>query len=300
MKLRYIALVGVAASLALTGCGDKEPKGQVVATVDGDEITAIELKNEMGNFQTTDPKIRKAAEQQALQGIVARKVLAKAAEKAKIDKSPEYAQQKARAEEALLVQTWQGKLASMVPAPGADEVQKFIGEHPELYAQRTVYVTQQIRMPRGLPQPVIQALSPLNTLDEIAGVLQANKIPFQRGNGQLDALALGPQMASEIVRLQSSQPNAVFVVPAGNLLVANVVAQKAVAPLTPQQSTQHATQFLKLQRTQDTVRRQMGAEMAAAKEKVKYAKGYEPATPPAKGAAPPAKAPAAAAPAKPG
>lgn len=297
MKLPYIALVGVAASLALTGCGDKEPKGQVVATVDGDEITAIELKNELGNFQTTDAKIRKAAEQQALQGIVARKVLAKAAEKAKIDKSPEYAQQKARAEELLLVQTWQGKLASMVPAPGADEVQKFIGEHPELYAQRTVYVTDQIRMPRGLPPAVIQALSPLNTLEEIAAVLQANKIPFQRGRGQLDALALGPQMAAEINKLA---PSAVFVVPAGNLLVANVTVNKVVAPLPAQQATQHATQFLKAQRTQDTVRRQVGAEMAAAKEKVKYAKGYEPATPPAKGAAPPAKAPAAAAPAKPG
>ena len=295
MKLRYIALAGVAAaSLALGGCGDKQPKGQVVATVDGDEITAIELKNEMGGFQTTDPKIRKAAEQQALQGIVARKVLAKAAEKAKIDKSPEFATQKARAEELLLVQAWQSKLASMVPAPGADEVQKFVTDHPELYAQRTVIVADQIRMPRGLPPAVIQALQPANSLDEITAILQANKIPFQRGRGQLDPLALGPQVTAEIGKLA---PTAVFVLPAGNLLVANVISQRVPAPLTPQQATQHATQFLKAQRTQDTVRRQVAAEIGAAKDKVKYAKGYEAATPPGKGAAPPAKA---AAPAKPG
>ena len=72
MKSKTVILMTVAAaSLSLGGC-DKikhliggKPSGQVVATVNGDEITALELKAEMGGFSSRDPKIQKAAEQQA-------------------------------------------------------------------------------------------------------------------------------------------------------------------------------------------------------------------------------------------
>src|SRR5258706_9600009 len=77
-KSRVTLLAAVSVSLVLSACGSKNktPTGQVVATVDGKEITAIDLRSELGNFSTADAKVRKAAEQQALNGIISRKLLA--------------------------------------------------------------------------------------------------------------------------------------------------------------------------------------------------------------------------------
>src|SRR5215831_14022696 len=101
-------LVAAAASVSLAGC-DKikhllggKPSGQVVATVDGNEITTLELKAEMGGFTARDPKIQKAAEQQVLQQIILRRLVADEARKQKLDKVSDYTIQVKRGEETLL------------------------------------------------------------------------------------------------------------------------------------------------------------------------------------------------------
>ena len=97
---RRIALIPFAC-LALTACDlgkakeAKAPAGQVVATVDGEEITARELRAELQGMSFPSPQARKSAEQAALQSIIDRKLLAKAAEEAKLDETPDFALQKA-------------------------------------------------------------------------------------------------------------------------------------------------------------------------------------------------------------
>src|ERR1043165_7211982 len=93
-------LVAASACVALASCGDKEPTGQVVATLKGKEVTAAELRNEMNGYQAPNPQIRKQAEQQALDQILTRKALAAAAEKAGVGKTPEFALQEKRLREA--------------------------------------------------------------------------------------------------------------------------------------------------------------------------------------------------------
>lgn len=74
----------------LAACGAKEPTGQVVATLDGKEITALELRNELGGYQAPDAPSRKRAEQAALDAILSRKAVAEAARKAGVEKTPEF------------------------------------------------------------------------------------------------------------------------------------------------------------------------------------------------------------------
>jgi EpsD family peptidyl-prolyl cis-trans isomerase len=297
MKLGSIGLLGAVACLALTGCSDKpkEPKGQVIATVGKEEITAIDLRNEMGSVSIPDPKMRRAVEQRALDSIITRKWLAQAAEKAKIDKTPEYAQQKARLEEALLVQTWQNKIAKMVPPPTSEEANAFMQQHPEMYAQRQIFVAEQLRMVRPANNQVLEAMRPLNTMEQVEQFLTANRIPYQKGEFRFDAVQIGPQLTAQINKLP---PNEVFVIPSGNLLLVNRLKETVVVPFTGQQATQHALNYLRSTRTQEAIRRQFGSVMQGAKEQVKYSKAYQPAPPQKAAAQPkPAAAPAAAAPA---
>jgi EpsD family peptidyl-prolyl cis-trans isomerase len=284
MKIGPAVAALTAASLLLVACGggDKAPSGQVVATIGKDEITAINLRNEMGGFSTPDPKVRRAAERQALDSIITRKILAKAAKDAKIDKTPEYAQQEQRLKEALLVQTWQNRLARAVPPPSREEIDRFIAANPNYYGARKILVVDQLRMARPSNPQLLQQLQPLNTMEAIEQLLSANRIQFARGATRIDALSLPPQVLDQILKLP---PNELFVLPAGNLLLVNQIREVQVAPVAPQAAVNHAQQFLRNQRTQEALQRQFGATIQRARKDVKYSKAFEPAPPPAKATA---------------
>jgi EpsD family peptidyl-prolyl cis-trans isomerase len=282
-----LALV-ITAGVTLAGCGrNKEPTGQVVATVGKDEITAIDLQNELSGLKTTDPKVRRAAERQALESIINRKILAHAAEKSKIDKTPEYAQQKERLDEALLVQTWRQKLASRVPPPSPEEVQTFINDHPDYYAAHKIFVLDQIRMPRPSDPKIIEQMRPLNTMQDVEQLLAANRIPYGKGTTELDARAVPPDLLAQIMKLP---PNEVFVMPSGNLLLVSEIKETKVVPVTGAAATNHAKQLLLSTRTRDAVERQFESTVRAARKDVKYSKAYAP--PPPSKAAPAKAAPA--------
>src|SRR5258707_2163607 len=82
--------VAISASVTLTGCGQVKklmggkPSGQVVATVNGEEITQSELKAELRGFASADPKIMKQAEQAGLRQIIIRDLLVQKAKEAKL------------------------------------------------------------------------------------------------------------------------------------------------------------------------------------------------------------------------
>ena len=295
MNARAIVLLCAVSCLALSGCGKggKEPTGQVVASIDGDEITVIDLRNEMGDFKAPDPKTRLAAERAALDQIITRKLLAAAAEKQKIDKTPEFAQQEARLHETLLVRTWQDKLVKNVPPPSKEEVDRFIAEHPDLYANHKVLVLDQVLFPRPNDPAFGEALRPLKSMPEVVQLLQSRGIPYRTGSDQMDLLRVQPEISQQIMKLP---PNELFVLPAGNMLSVNGIRESRLVPLPPQIATRHATQFLQATRSQEAVQRDFGAVLAQGKATVKFAKAYQPAKPPAK--APAAKA-APAAPAAP-
>jgi peptidyl-prolyl cis-trans isomerase C len=277
MKLPHGVVLGMATCLLLVGCGkDKEPKGQVVATVNGEEITAIDLRNEMGNFRAPDAATRKAAESAALEQIIQRKLLVGVAEERKLDKTPDYVQQKQRMEEAFLIRYWQQNVAKAVPPASKEEVASFIAAHPELYAERRVYVLDQIRSPLVRDPALINALKPLKSLPEVAALLTSKNIQFQQGEGQLDLLQTPPELAAQILKLPAGE---VFVVPQGNIMTMNQIRETRIVPVTSEVATAHATQYLLAQRTQQAVQRDLGAALSAArkeKDAVQYAKAYEP------------------------
>jgi len=286
-----MAALALAVCLPLSGCGgsSKAPTGQVAARVNGKEVTVQELQAELNGFTAPDAKSRKAAEQRALQNIVARKLLAKAAEDAGVAKTPEFALQKQRMEEGLLVQAWQNKLVKSVPAPAPEEVQQFITQHPEFYANHKVFVVDQLRIPPINDPKIIEELKPLNSLEAIAQVLTSHNIRFSSAKATIDALSVDPKLLDQIEKLP---PGEVFVVPAQNMLIANKIAETRVVPVPNDVAVKHATQYIKAQRSQESVRRQFGAIVSNPKAKVVYNKAYAPPTPAAPAKAAPAATPA--------
>jgi len=286
-----MAALALAVCLPLSGCGGsgKAPTGQVAARVNGKEVTIQEVQAELNGFNAPDAKSRKLAEQRALQNIVARKLLAKAAEDAGVAKTPEFALQKQRMEEGLLVQAWQNKLAKAVPEPAPEEVQQFITQHPEFYANHQVFSVEQLRIPPIADPKIIEELKPLNSLEAIGQVLAGHNIRFSSAKATIDALSVDPKLLQQIEKLP---PGEVFVVPAQNMLIANKIIESKVVPVPSDVAAKHAAQYIKAHRSQESVQRQFGAVVSNPKAKVVYNKAYAPPAPPAAGKPAPAATPA--------
>ncbi len=279
-----------AACLSLGACKlpfvhDKAPTGQVVATYNGQEVTVRDLALEMGNAKTSTPAARKQAEMAALNNILGRKIIAQAAIDQGLDKTPEFALQKQKAIDEVLAQSLEAKIAAQVPAPTKEEAQNFVAEHPDIFSQRKIFLVDQIRTSRPADPSVLKAYEPLKTMDEVEAQLTKDKLPFQKGEGEIDAVGADPKMIDEIVKLP---PGEIFIMPSGNGLLVNQIRQTQVIPFTGDPAVQYAQALLTRERTQDAVQRQLHTILGKAAGSVKFNKDYAPtklppaATPPAK------------------
>jgi EpsD family peptidyl-prolyl cis-trans isomerase len=289
------------ASTALGGCdqikklaGGGKPAGQVVATVNGDEITTTELRAEMGNFASRDPAVMKAAQQQALQQIIMRDLLTQKAKEAKLDKSPQYTLQVRRGEQTLLAQLYERKLAAAVATPSRDEAETYVASHPGMFAQhRVLLVSQVIANPAGKIKP--DQFKSLKTLDDIKALFDAQGIPYRENSAVLDTLTANPRLLEQVDKLP---PGEVFVLPQNGAITFNRVDQSRSLPIRGDMAVNYAINLLKNQKAQDLVRTQMIAMRTAADKSITYNPAYKPdkpfTPPPAPGATPAAgEAPAA-------
>jgi EpsD family peptidyl-prolyl cis-trans isomerase len=217
--------------------------------------------------------------------MIERTVLADEARKQGIDKDPDFILLSQRTEDALLAQQLQNKIAKTVPPPTADEAARFQSANPNVFAERKIFEVDQIRMNQPSDRTLLAKLQPLKTLDEVASLLTENKVPFQRGTSSIDAVGQNPQLINAIVALP---PQEVFVFPAGNQIMVNQLRNTRTEPFTGDPANKYAMNVLRLERTQNAVRRQMSAILAKAKNTIVVSKDYMPP----KAAPAPAKAPA--------
>jgi len=277
---RY-ALMSVAVA-GLAGCkipglhSHAAPTGQVAATVNGQEVTVRDIAAELGPFNTPDPKVRKAAETAALENIVSRKIVAQDAVAQGLDKTPDFALLKQRAIDNLLAQLLEKKLASQVPVPTKEDADAFVTSHPNMFAQRKIFLVDQLRMARPTDPAVLKPLQPLKTLPEVEAQLDKDHIVYQKGVGSLDALAADPNLIDQILKLPAGE---IFIVPSNGELLVNQIRETQVAPVTGDQASQFALNYLRRQRTQDTVRRQMSALVGKGLAQVSFNKDYMPVKP---------------------
>ncbi|HZZ34030.1 MAG TPA: SurA N-terminal domain-containing protein [Phenylobacterium sp.] len=296
MKVQFAVAMAAVACVSLAACGNGgQPKGQVVAKVGKEEVTALDLQSALAGFKAPNAQVRKAAEQQALAQIVQRKLLAQAARKQKLDKTPEFARQQQQLTETLLIRDWQERLVKSVPPPNPDEVNQFIAQHPDLYGARKVFAVDVVRFVAPNDPTFAKTLQPMHTLDEVRTLLTERKIPFANNATQIDALAVDPRFVDQLLKLK---PDDVFIVPQGNnTVIAGHISGIKVAPVPNDVATRHATEYLRRLRVQEAVNRQFGSVVQQGLKEVKYAKGYEAPKPAAVATAKPGAAPAGAPPA---
>ena len=294
MKYKTLLLTAVlATSFALSGCeqvkkliGGK-PEGQVVATVNGEEITAIQLRQEMGNFASRDPKIMKAAQQRALEGLILRKVLVQQAKEQKLDKTADYAVQVSRGEDNLMVQSFQRKISSGIAVPSRADAESYMAANPSKFSNRRVLVVDQIvAPPNKIPVAQFQAAK---TMDDVKALFGANNVAFQTNVAAIDTLTMDPRMLAQLDKLPAGE---VFVIPQSGGLLFNRITEARSVPFQGEPALAYAINAVRTQRSQEAVVRQVELLRKSAESKITYNEAFKP-TPAPKAGAKPAAAPAA-------
>ncbi|MGH7016653.1 MAG: hypothetical protein ACRED8_06150 [Caulobacteraceae bacterium] len=278
MKRTIGLIAALATAMATAGCHPGllhggTPTGAVAATVDGHEITVRELEAEMGSVKAPNAKAYKAAEEATLERMVERTILADAARKQGLENSPDFAMAKQRAIDSLLVETLALNVQKSVPAPTREEAQAYVTEHSDDFANRKIFMVDQIRALWDGNPAVLQQLKPLNSLPAIAQVLDADHIAYQRGSGQIDSVSINPKALAQISSLPAGE---VFIIPQGRTLAINQIQSTVSQPLSGEAATDAAMKLLTVQHRQQAEARDLQQILAKARPNVHFNKDFQP------------------------
>jgi EpsD family peptidyl-prolyl cis-trans isomerase len=273
LSAKHFLLLAAAASLPLlSSCGSKAPTGQVVATVNGQEVTAGELNQEaqtQGVPNANDPNVR----QQLLQRVIERKLLASSATEAKVDRDPQYLLARKRAEELMLAEAFIRKVLVKNGPPTAAELDGFVRSHPDMFDQRTIFSVDQITFRPVEDKALMQRLIAAKTLDELDGLLAGAGVPRERTNTNWDSAEMRPDA---VRRLKSLPPGEPFLQPS-NPSVAGVITGMRASPLPEQARRAIAGQALQRQQVEQAVTSWLQGMKRSAK--IQYQPGFAPKAP---------------------
>ena len=271
MRKTQIAMTGVSAFLiALGGC-HKKPGGQVVAVINGEEITQQELNTELRNAHVPDSVDHKKVMPLLLQRVIERTLLDQLATKDGLDKTPAFLDEERAMHDNLLATDYAAKVSKTITMPDPAVVDAYIAQNPTVFGARKRYTLAQIVFPQPSDPSLIKKLEPVHTLDAIAAVLNAAQVPFVRGVGKLDTAAVPAVIANKIAGLPAGEP---FLLPDNGRIVASVVQSVEAVPMPADQAKPAATNLLRQKALSDALRQKVDAARTSAT--ISYAPGFAP------------------------
>ncbi len=291
-KFSSFLLVLLAVS-AVTGCGgkdkaDSKAKTQVVAKVNGSEITVHQINFALQRLAPQNEAQAKEASKQVLRALVEQEMLYQKALEAKLDRDPQVVQALEFSRRQYLAQAY---LARQVkPAkPGDADIRAYYKQHPELFEQRRVYRTQDMAAAMNAEQQAElqkELEKSQKSLTDIAQWLKARNIPFKAVNSVRAPEQVPPDFLSRIAKLKDGQIGTLSS-PEGTLVILMVGSQ--AQPVTEAQAKPAIEKFLSNQKNLELA----SAEMKKVRDasKIEYlgdyvALGKAPATAQAEAAAP--------------
>lgn len=188
--MKRILLAGGVAILltgVLAGCGgDKKASTQVVAKVNGQEITIHQVNHVLQRLGSISEAQAKEAGKQVLASLVEQEAVLQKALEQKVDRDPNVVQALDAARRQILVQAYLEKQAkSSTPSP--DDISRYFDDHPELFEHRKMFrFNEIIALPR--PEQVDAVRGEVarsgNDMTRVARWLKDQKIAFRAGPGE--------------------------------------------------------------------------------------------------------------------
>ena len=266
---RFFKLLAILAVLGTAGCGGGEPKGQVIAVVNGEEITASEFNDEAKARDLKlgdDPGLRSAL----VRELVERKLLVAQARVEGLEKTPGFILAERRAREILLGQMLITTPMQDAPA-SAQQMQRYIESRPGAFGSRVAARADQLGFAGPIDAGLVAQLRKAQSVDEMASRLRAANVDFRRSSETWDSGdPASPLGRGEVV----AREGAIFLLQRGQAYFAGVLTNVAPQPVPVDQQAALARALI----ARDASERRMRSllKKARAGANIRYQPGFEP------------------------
>ena len=289
-----VLVLAVAATMA--ACGNKEKKpGQSLASVNGEEITALQLNEELQRAGATAAQ-QEQASKQLLEALIDRQLLIGEASKEKLDRDPKVMQAVERAKSLIVAQAYMQKHIGAVAKPTRAEVEEYFSKNPGFFSSRKQFDMRELVVAsRDLDGPLKAAMDAAKSLDEVAAWLEAHKVKFARTQLSRTSADLPPELSAKLLAMPKGQ---LFIIKEGERSLLISIADIKDNPVTLEAAAPQIEQFLVNKKNKEASDAEIARLRATAKiEYLNKADGAKADGAKADGTAPAAPAAAPAAPA---
>lgn len=136
---------------AVMGCGrNEEPKIaiQVAAKVNSEEISVHQINNILAQSQNVAPDVNSKAKREILDRLIDQQLAKQRAVDIGLDRSPDIVQAIDAARSEILARAYLEQIARAQPRPTTEDLKGYYREHPELFANRRIFNTEEIQILR--------------------------------------------------------------------------------------------------------------------------------------------------------
>ncbi|PHV07401.1 peptidyl-prolyl cis-trans isomerase, EpsD family [Janthinobacterium sp. BJB412] len=277
-RKRLLAGALVLFAAGLSGCGgsgSKEPKsGQALASVGGEEITMLQLNEEMQRAGVQAGQ-QEAASKQLLESLIDRQLLLNEAVRDKLDRDPKVVQAVERAKALILAQSYMQKRIGAPAKPVKAEVEDYFAKHPEFFNERKQFDMRQLVFASKDSNDALKAaIDAAKSLDDAAGWMEQHKVKFARAQLSRTSADLPPELSAKLLKMPKGQ---LFIIKEGERSMLISIAEIKDSPVTLETAAPQIEQFLVNKKNKEAADAELARLRAAAK--IEYLGGR---TPPAK------------------
>jgi EpsD family peptidyl-prolyl cis-trans isomerase len=295
-----LACIALAAGLATTlaACSDKaadKKPGQALASVNGEEVTVLQLNEELQRANVGANQ-QDTASKQLLQVLIDRQLLQEAAARENLDRDPKVMQAVDRARSLIVAQAYLQKRIGNVARPTPEEVEAYFNKNPDFFARRKQFSMDELVIAGADLTPEVRAAADrARSLEEVGVWLDAHKIKYGRTQVTRSTADVPRQLSEKLLGMPKGQ---LFVVREGTRAMFVTVAEVKDAPVSLQVAMPQIEQFLMKRKNQelatDELKRLRSGASIVYLNKAMMPGAKEGAQPAAARASAPAQAPASA------
>ena len=265
-----LTLLIIISTASLVACDNKSKSSaknadtQVVAIVNGEEITIHQVNFQLSRLGQMNEAQSKLASKQVLTRLVEMQLLKQQAIEQKMDKNPVLLQALESSKDQMLAQAYLESMMAKAPKPSNTEIDTFFKEHPELFENRRVFKLDELVVSID-KQKIAEAeisLKNVNTIKDVAAWIKEKDYPYNVNTAVKEAEAIPSDM---LKKLQILKDGEIMLMPMnGALHVIHVAASKTV-PISRANATPIIQQYFTNQNKSNVAKQ----EMLALNEKAK-------------------------------
>jgi peptidyl-prolyl cis-trans isomerase C len=231
----------LAACAVLSACGDNDSDAQVLARVNGEEITARQINDELMRTGVK-PAQHEAASRQLLELLIDRELITEEAMRNNIHRKPEVVQAIERAKAQIIAQAYIKSVETRIAKPSPSEINDYFQKHQEYFSQRKQYTIQQIVFATSdLGKELRAVIDSARSLDSVATWMDRHRVRYARGQILRSTVDLPELM---VAKLKNMKKNQLFIFSDGENSMLNCISGVKDSPVDAKDAAPQIEQYL--------------------------------------------------------